>query len=122
MAPALSFHSFELDPNEHRLDPNDRVRATYLVANRDDSVVLGDIVLTHHDRVDNGGAVILRCEPGQLRIEGELTPHEERQVSLELFTNEHLPGRHTLQVTATFSCRPVSPEADARFEYTVAAD
>ncbi len=122
MHDAIRFHSFRTDQDEHQIEPNDRVRATYLVSNQSEGVVLFDVRLTHHDRVDHEGRAVLRCEPGSVELEGSLQPHEERQVSIELVTIDHLPGRHPLKVSATFDCRPVSPVAEVLFEFSVSPD
>ncbi len=122
MGALLSFHDFSFDRREHQLEPDDRVVATYLVTNRCDCVDLTDVEITHVDRVANDGTVMLRCEPSVVALEGPLGPNEERQVTVELFTTGHLPGRHPLRVQARFNCRPVTPTAEGLFEFAVAAD
>ncbi len=119
---ALRFGGWRIDPGEHQLEPFDRVRATYLVGNPSDWVEIIDVRLTHVDRLDNAGKVVLRCEPAVVTLDGPLKPHEERQVTVELITDGHLPGRHPLRVQAAFDCRPVSPTAEAVFEFTVTPD
>lgn len=122
MGEALRFHDFGVDKNEHQLEPDDRVVATYLVTNTCDCVELTDVAITHVDRVANDGTVVLRCEPATVVLAGSLAPNEERQVTVELITKNHVPGRHPLRVQARFNCRPVAPEANSMFEFTVAAD
>lgn len=122
MNEALHFHDFEIDRNEHQLEPEDRVSATYLVTNRCDCAVLTSIEITHVDRTDVNGHVTLRIVPSVVEVPGPLAPHETRQISIELMTRGELPGRHALQVRATYACEPVAPHVDAHLEYTVAAD
>ncbi len=122
MAEMLSFHDFRFDQNEHQLEPDDRVVATYLVTNTSAGVELTDVTITHVDRVANDGMVVLRCEPSTVVLSGSLAPNEERQVTVELVTTGHVPGRHPFRVQAQFNCRPVTPTAEGMFEFTVAAD
>lgn len=122
MNEALHFHDFEIDRNERQLEPEDRVTATYLVTNRCDCVVVTSIEITHLDRTDVDGHVTLRCVPSVVKVPGPLGPNEARQVTIELMTQGELPGRHALQVRATYACAPVVPEVDGLLEFTVTAD
>jgi len=122
MNEALHFHDFEIDRNEHQLEPEDRVAATYIVTNRCECVVVTSIEITHLDRTDLNGHVTLRCVPSVVEVPGPLAPNEARQISIELMTQGELPGRHALQVQATYACNPVAPRVDALLEFTVTAD
>ncbi len=122
MKQVLDFHDFTLDRNEHQLEPDDRVTATYMVTNRCDCVTVTSIEITHMERTDVNGMVTLSCEPSVVTVPDSLDPHESRQVSLELVTRGELPGRHALRIRATYSCRPVAPTVDGLLEFTVTAD
>lgn len=122
MSEALDIHGFALDRDEHQLEPDDRVFATYLVSNRCDCVELTDIVLFHTERVDNAGRTVLRCEPATVTLAEPLLPNEERQVRIELVTTGHLPGRHPFRVQAEYRCRPIQPRSDHLFDYSVVPD
>lgn len=118
----LRIEHFSIDPNEHQLEPTDRVEASYTISNGSSDVELFEIVLTHEVRYDNDGRPVLTVEPATVRVEGSITPHDTRVVTLTLLTSNHLPGRHPLRVKAGFKCRPVKRETVAVFEYTVTAD
>jgi hypothetical protein len=122
MSEALRFHGFSMDRTEHQLEPEDNATATYLVSNQCDCVELTDVEITHADRTDNDGAVVLRCEPAIVRLPGRLAPNEERQVTIKMTTQGHLPGRHALRVHASYRCQPVAPTVDGLFEFDIAPD
>lgn len=122
MNEALEFHDFEVDPNEHQLEPHDRTTATYLVTNRCTCAVVTSIEITHVARTDVQGNVTLRCIPSVVTVAGPLGPNESRQISLEMVTDGELPGRHALRVKAVYECRPVTPEVDGLLEFTVSGD
>lgn len=122
MNDALHFHDFEIDRNEHQLEPEDRATATYLVTNRCDCVVVNSIRITHLERTDIHGQPTLKCVPSVVELSGPLGPNEGRQVSLELITQGELPGRHALRLQASYECSPVKPTVDAHMEFRVAAD
>jgi hypothetical protein len=119
---ALQFHHLDVDRAEHQVESEDRVAAAYVIVNRCDCAVLTDIVITHPVRTDVDGEVVLSCEPSTVVIPGELAPHEERQVTLEIVTQGELPGRHALRFEATYRCRPVVPTAQGLLELLVVAD
>ncbi len=122
MAESLVFREFQVSRAEHQLEPEDRAIATYLIANHCDCSILTDIVVTHPERTNVAGEVVLMCEPSTILVPGQLAPHEERRISLEIVTRGELPGRHALRVTATFMSKPANPAVDGLFELTVAAD
>lgn len=122
MSEALRFHQFAMHRDEHQLEPDDRAMASYLIMNCSEWAVLTNIVITHPERTNVDGEVVLSCEPSTVVIPGSLAPNEERRVSLELITRGELPGRHALKATATFDCHPVSPVAEGLLEITVVAD
>jgi hypothetical protein len=108
--------------DEHQLEPTDRVEASYTISNGSSDVELFDVVLTHENRYDNDGQAVLTVEPATVRMEGPITPHDTRVVTLTLHTSNHLSGQHPLSVKAGFKCRPMKPETVAVLEYTVTAD
>lgn len=122
MAESLAFRGFEVSRAEHQLEPEDRAIATYLITNRCDCSILTDIVITHPERTNTSGEVVLSCEPSMVLVPGQLAPHEERRISLEIVTHGELPGRHALRVKATYASKPVNSTADGLFELTVTAD
>ncbi len=122
MNEALHFHDFQIDRNEHQLEPEDRATATYMVTNRCDCVVVTSINISHLERTDVSGRTTLECVPAVVEVAGPLGPNETRQVSVELVTRGELPGRHPLRLQATYSCRPFQPTVDAVMEVSVAAD
>ncbi len=122
MTESLVFREFQVSRAEHQLEPDDRAMATYLITNSCDCLILTDIVITHPERTNVAGEVVLSCEPSMILIPGQLAPHEERRISLEIVTQGELPGRHALRVKATFASKPVRPTTEGLFELTVTAD
>ena len=122
MAESLVFREFQLSRAEHQLEPDDRAIATYLIGNQCDCSILTDIVITHPERTNTAGEVVLSCEPSTFPVPGQLAPHEERSISVEIVTHGELPGRHALRVKATYASKPFNPTAEGLFELTVAAD
>lgn len=119
---ALEFHGFEVDGAERQLEPHDQVTASYLVTNRSAAVVLKNIEITHEDRRNLAGDVVVSFEPSRVTIEGPLGPNDERQVTVELSTAGELPGTHVLRAEATYECHPVRQPVEGLLEFTVAPD
>ncbi len=73
-------------------------------------------------RIKMAGEVVLSCEPSTSLVPGQLAPHEERSISVEIVTRGELPGRHVLRVKATYASKPINPTTEGLFELTVTAD
>ena len=118
----LEIDRFQIDRDEHQIEPEDRADATYWIRNTSAFFELSEIELVHFERTNTDGAVVLSWEPSSVLVPGVLGPQQERQISVELVTRGELPGRHAVRVQATFESRPVSLPVDGLLEVTVTAD